>query len=93
MPLTHCRRSDNPTLCKADFPRSTWLTETPLVLCPGEMKNRNIPCSGKKNRVGMLFGPRNDENLNGTCPAFMSGLPGLGCNTDVQLPYRMVITP
>ena len=41
----------------------------------------------------MLFGPRNDANLNGTCPAFMSGLPGLGCNTDVQLPYRMVITP
>ena len=48
MPLTHCRRADNPALCKADFPRSTWLTPTPLVLCPGEMKKRNIPCSGKK---------------------------------------------
>ena len=25
MPLTHCRRPDNPKLCKADFPRTQWL--------------------------------------------------------------------
>ena len=59
----------------------------------GGNENRNIALSGKHNRIGVLFGPRNDEYLNGTSPALLCGLPGLGCNTDVQLPYCMVLTP
>ena len=32
MPLTHCRRQDNPSKCKSDFPRTSWLIEKAVVL-------------------------------------------------------------
>ena len=34
VPLTHCRRADDPSKCKGDFPRTKWLIEQSVVLCP-----------------------------------------------------------
>ena len=35
VPLTHCRRPDDPTKCKGDFPRTSWLISEAVVLCRG----------------------------------------------------------
>eukprot|EP00971_Amphidinium_carterae_P230829 4580643-Amphidinium_carterae.1 len=47
-----------------------------------------MPTSGKRNAIGMLWGPVNDPNLNGTHPALLAALR---CNSDVQLPYRFPV--
>ena len=73
------------------FNSTTWLMPSGCVLCPGLLTKMGLPASGKKNRLGSLHGPMNEENINGTCPALLAGLPGLSCNSDVQLPYRMPV--
>jgi hypothetical protein len=89
LPLAHCRRADNPNKCKSDFPRTLWLIRKAVVLCKSLMKIMGMPTGGRRNRMGSLHGPRNDEYHNGTHPA-MSAL--LQTNTDVQLPYRFAVT-
>ena len=80
MPLTHCQCADDPTKCKAGFPRTTWLVDKALVLCRGFLKKRCMPFTGKKNMIGSLHGPMNNENLNGCMPAILAGCPGLNFN-------------
>ena len=90
MPLAHCRDNQNPSKCKSGFPRDTWLTDEPVLLCPGLAAKWGMPHKGKKSMVGSIWGPCNDPNLNGTHPALLAGLR---CNSDVQLPYRFPFTP
>ena len=42
--------------------------------------------------TGCLHGPMNEENLNGTLPAMLSGAVGLNFNSDLQIPYRFPVT-
>ena len=88
VPRTHCRRADNPSKCKGDFPRTKWIISEAVVLCPGLAHQMDMAASGRRNRVGSLQGPQNDEYLNGTHPAMSVALP---FNSDVQLPYRLPI--
>ena len=88
VPLTHCKRPDNPKLCKAGFPRTARLIEKPVILCPGLLRKMDMPSSGRRNMIGALHGPINDEWLNGSHPAFLAAPNGGSCNSDVQLPYR-----
>ena len=87
-PLSGCRRKDKPELCKADFPRTAWLTAEAHVLCPCTLSAFGMPQSGRKNRLGSMHGPYGHEWLNPTHPALLAGLR---CNSDVQLPYRLPI--
>ena len=89
IPLTHCRKKDNPALCKSDFPRTLWLIDQGVVLCQGLLRSMGMPFSGKRNRLGSLHGPMNQESLNGTHGAMLAAH---GFNSDVQLPYRFPIT-
>ncbi|CAJ1408108.1 unnamed protein product, partial [Effrenium voratum] len=57
-----------------------------VVLCPGLARAFNLPCQGRRNLVGALVGPRNNEWVNGTHSALTAALRA---NTDVQLPYRL----
>ena len=86
MPLTHCRRVDNPKLCKGDFPRTKWLIDKPVVLCHGLLRRMGMPASGRRDKLCSLHGLMNHESLNGTHPALMAVS---GDNSDVQLPYRL----
>lgn len=89
-PLTHCRRKDDPTKCKANFPRTGELCLTqPAVICRGLASKCGLPAKGARNVLGCIKGRRNDEWLNGTHPAMSVALR---CNSDVQLPYRLPIT-
>jgi len=88
-PLTHCRRPDNPKACKADFPRTEWLVDTAVVLCPGLIRRFGMPLTGRRSKLGSLHGPMNHAWLNGTHPAMVAAH---GFNSDVQLPYRFPIT-
>ena len=47
-----------------------------------------MACSCRRNKLGSLHGPQNDESLNGTHPVLLAALQ---CNSDVQLPYRLPI--
>ena len=88
-PLTHCRRPDNLKACKADFPRSHWAVDKAVVLCPGLIRRFGMPLAGRRNKLGSMHGPLNNEWLNGTHPAMLAAQ---GFNSDVQLPYRFPIT-
>ena len=88
-PLAHCRDSKDPSKCKSSFPRDAWLTEEPLLICPGIAEKKKMPHKGKRSMIGMPWGPCNDANLNGNHPALLAGLR---CNGDVQLPFRFPIT-
>ena len=44
--------------------------------------------SGRRNRLGGLHGPMNEENLNGSSPCMLAAQR---CKSDVQLPYRLPI--
>ena len=88
-PLNHCKDPKDPTKCKAHFPRTKWLTEKPILICPNLAKEKDMPHKGKRSMVGLPWGPCNDPNLNGNHPALLSALR---CNGDVQLPYRFPIT-
>ena len=46
---------------------------------------------GKKNMVGALHGPMNEENLNRCMSPILAGCPGLNFNNDIQIPYRFPI--
>ena len=48
VPLAHCKRLDNPDLCKSDFPRTKWLIERPVILCKCLLHEMDMPASGKK---------------------------------------------
>ena len=89
-PLAHCRDPANPAKCKSGFPRTKWITDEPLLLCPGLAKKMDMPYKGKKSMVGLPYGPCNDPDLNGTHPALLAALR---CNSDVQPPYRFPILP
>ena len=72
VPLTHCKRKDNPSLCKADFPRTKWFTDTAVVLCKCLLEKMDMPSSGRRNKIGSLHGPLNNEWLNGTHPGMLA---------------------
>ncbi|HIE71391.1 MAG TPA: hypothetical protein EYP98_15145 [Planctomycetes bacterium] len=91
VPLTHCRRPDNPKLCKGDFPRTLWLSSEPVVLCRGLLRKMDMASSGRRNKLGALHGPMNEASVNGSHPALLAAPCGGACNSDVQLPYRLPI--
>eukprot|EP00973_Karenia_brevis_P077928 10826786-Karenia_brevis.AAC.1 len=53
------------------------------------MKRIGMQLGGRRNKLGSLHGPRNEENVNG-CHAAM--LAFLQTNGDAQIPYRFCIT-
>ena len=88
--LQHCRRTDEPSKCKGDFPRDEWLLPEPCVLCPGILADRNMPASGRRNKLGCLQARGNHGCLNASHPALMTAEGSF--NTDVQIPWRLPIT-
>ena len=65
-----------------------WLIASPVVLCKCLLDEMGMPSSGRRNKIGSLHGPMNNEWLNGTHPAMLAAH---GFNSDVQLPYRLPI--
>ena len=47
-----------------------------------------LPDEGRRRRLGAIAGARDEANVNGTSSAL---LVALGCNSDIQLPYRVAI--
>ncbi|CAE7430528.1 unnamed protein product, partial [Symbiodinium sp. KB8] len=88
-PLDHCRSKEDPTKCKAGFPRNQQLIDNTALLCKGLAEEMKMPVKGKRSALGRLWGPCNDPNLNGNHPALLAALH---CNGDVQVPYRFPIT-
>lgn len=86
-PLSGCQKKDRPGECKSDFPRVGWLCATAAVLCPCALARHGFADSGRKNRLGALFGPCGHCWLNGCHPALLAALRG--GNVDVQVPYRL----
>ena len=88
IPLAHCQRSDDRKKCKADFPRTLWKISDAVVLCEGLLRKMGMPSSGRRNKLGSMHGPQNEDNINGSHPALLAALQ---CNSDVQLPYRLPV--
>ena len=89
-PLAACRRKDNPSLCKADFPRTKWLVTQAVILCAKLLQQMGLRSTGRRCMLGAMHGPMNHPSVNGTHPAMLAVQR---CNSDVQLPYRFPIVP
>ena len=63
LPLTHCQRADDPKKCKGDFPRTRWLIDKAVILCQGLMYKMGMPMGGRRNKLGSLHGPRNEDHF------------------------------
>ena len=87
MPLRGCQRADKPGECKSDYPRTAWVSDESVVLCPCELQKKGLDQHGRKNRLCSLHGPYGHEYLNGCHPALLAGIRG--GNVDVQVPYRL----
>ena len=87
VPLRGCQRADKPGECKSDYPRTAWVSEESVILCPCELEKRGLAQHGRKNRLCSLHGPYGHEYLNGCHPAMLAGIRG--GNVDVQVPYRL----
>ena len=87
VPLRGCQRADKPGECKSDYPRTAWVSEESVILCPCELEKRGLAQHGRKNRLCSLHGPYGHEYLNGCHPALLAGIRG--GNVDVQVPYRL----
>ena len=86
-PLRGCQRADKPGECKSDYPRTAWVSDESVVLCPCELQKKGLDQHGRKNRLCSLHGPYGHEYLNGCHPALLAGIRG--GNVDVQVPYRL----
>ena len=89
-PLAACKRKDNPSFCKADFPSMKWLVTKAVILCAKLLQRMDQRTSGRRCMLGSMHGPMNHPSINGTHPA-MSACRR--CNSDVELPYRFPIIP
>ena len=91
-PFTHCKCKDDPKKCKSRYPRDgeARTLKQPAVVCRGIAEQCDLPTKGARNAIGSMKGERNEEWVNGTHPAC---LVCLRCNSDVQVPYRIPITP
>ena len=91
MPLAHCQKKDDVTQCKRFFPRASWLIDRAFALRRGILGARDMPRAGRRNVTGCLRGPMNEESLNGTLPAMLSGAAGLNVNRDLHIPHRIPV--
>ena len=91
-PLTHCKCKDDPKKCKSRYPRDgeARTLKQPAVVCRGIAEQCDLPTKGARNAIGSMKGERNEEWVNQTHPAL---LVSMRCNSDVQVPYRIPITP
>ena len=89
--LQHCRRVDDPSKCKGDFPRQGWLLSETAVLCPGLLRKFDMPSSGRRDRTGMIQAQGNDGWLNPSVVGLMAAAGNF--NTDDQVPWRLPLPP
>ena len=69
VPLTHCRRVDNPNKCRGDFPRTHWLIEKGVVLCKGIMQRMGMSLGGKKKtNLALCMAPGTKKTSTGHIP-------------------------
>ncbi|CAE7580167.1 unnamed protein product [Symbiodinium sp. CCMP2592] len=85
-PQPGCLKADGCPICKHGYPKTQEMSAEACILCPCALKAFDLPDSGRKNCLCMLHGPRDEEYVNPTHPALLSGAR---CNSDVQLPYRL----
>ena len=85
-PQRGCLKADKSNECKHGFPKTKELSSESAVLCPCRLRAARLPDAGRKNLIGALQSPRNNEWLNGTHPALLAGVRS---NSDAQLPYRL----
>ncbi|CAK0814769.1 unnamed protein product, partial [Prorocentrum cordatum] len=79
-PLTHCIKKGckHGEKCKHGFPKTILLAAPDgprfRVVCPQVAKEVGLKVNGPRNALGEIVGPRNDDFLSGTRPAFAVAL-------------------
>ena len=87
-----CKSKSHPNQCRHEAPWENRVHRgKSIVLCKQFAKRCGLRCSGRRNVLGGILGTRNNEWLNGTCPALCVGLGG--CNTDTQNNDKIPILP
>jgi hypothetical protein len=85
-PMPYCKCKDRPKECSKGYPKTK--LDMSCVVCNGVAKTLGLNASGKRNMLGAMMSPRNNEWLNGTHPAMLFKQR---CNSDVKVTYRIPI--
>ena len=88
MPYCKLKKTSKKTSCqcKMGFPRKVLPKVRPRVVCPGNAASLGLQCSGRRNALGSIAGPRRCAYFSATS-RILSKLHK--SNTNVQLPYRL----
>ena len=76
--------------CKADFPKTRFITKRSLVICRGLAKKFKLKIAGRRSAFGSILGKRRGEWQSGTTLAFAVAF---GSNSHTMLGWRVPVIP
>ena len=88
VPLPGCRKKDAPNKCKHGFPKP--LCDVARVVCRGNARKFRQSTAGRRNALGCVLNPRDNQWLSGTMHAFSVMCLG---NSHTGVNYRVPLLP
>ena len=89
VPLSAClpKTKKKVLKCKHDFPREPEIIGVAKVICKGNAKKHRLRIRGRRNALGMILRPRNDQWFSGTA-RILAAVFRSNTNTMFQLVIR-----
>ena len=89
VPLSAClpKTKKKVLKCKHDFPREPEIIGVATVICKGNAKKHRLRIRGRRNALGMILRPRNDQWFSGTA-RILAAVFRSNTNTMFQLVIR-----
>ena len=88
VPLPACQKKDAPNKCKHGFPKT--LCDVARVVCRGNARKFRQSTAGRRNALGCVLNPRDNQWLSGTMHAFTLMFMG---NSHTGINFRIPLLP
>ena len=88
VPLPACQKKDAPNKCKHGFPKS--ICDVARVVCRGNARKFRQSTAGRRNALGCVLNPRDNQWLSGTMHAFTLMFMG---NSHTGINFRIPLLP
>ena len=88
VPLPACQKKDAPNKCKHGFPKS--ICDVARVVCRGNARKFRQSTAGRRNALGCVLNPRDNQWLSGTMHAFTLMFMG---NSHTGINFRVPLLP
>ena len=88
VPLPACQKKDAPNKCKHGFPKT--ICDVARVVCRGNARKFRQSTAGRRNALGCVLNPRDNQWLSGTMHAFTLMFMG---NSHTGINFRIPLLP